>query len=150
MGFEVLILPDGSTIEKTKFEMISEMVKGESVLESRESLPDMLVANAPDPPDWFTPRMPERPKIPKRPSLDNGGELDRLVDLWHMDSVGLSLPEFLNVEKLSDEEHTIVLEYELELESWQDELERWELDRERQRLAQWPWEYARLVMEARR
>jgi hypothetical protein len=103
---------------------------------------------APEPPYWFRPVMTERPVRPRRPSLDNGGELDRIIDAWHRDDCGNSLREFFSV-GLSPDEADLVLEYELELESWQDELNQWELERERQRLAQWPWEYARLVMEAR-
>jgi len=86
---------------------------------------------------------------PRRPSLDNGGELDRIIDAWHRDDCGNSLREFFSGVGLSADEAALILEYELELESWQDELNQWELERERQRLAQWPWEYARLVMEAR-
>jgi hypothetical protein len=148
MGFEVMVLPDGSTIDKRKFEMISEMATEGTILEAKESLSEMLVAHAPEPPDWFRPVMPERPERPKRLTLGTA-ELDRIIDEWHWDDCGNSLSEYFSGSGLSDDQHTAVLEYELELESWQDELNQWELERERQRLAQWPWEYARLVMGAR-
>jgi hypothetical protein len=35
MGFEVMVLPDGSTIDKRKFEMISEMATEGTILEAK-------------------------------------------------------------------------------------------------------------------
>lgn len=114
-----------------------------------DPLKHQLVAHAPEVPDWFRPVMPERQAKPNRLSLGTA-DLDLIINSWHWDDCGNSLTEYFSGVDLTDDQHTAVLEYELELESWQDAVNQWDLERERQRLAQWPWEYARLVMEAER
>lgn len=111
-----------------------------------------LAANAPTVPDWFVPEMPKRPKRPRQPDLGSQ-ELNHTIYRWLHDPVCdlefMFCDPLTGTYSIGDEVRRTLRDYESALASWQDERTRWEYERERQRLAQWPWAYARMVVEAR-
>lgn len=97
----------------------------------------MLVSSAPPVPDWFEPRMPPPPPPP-----DPWDVLQHGLSL-HYGKVQFSNPD--DVDKLSEDAKRSVDLYCKQVAAQQ----RWHDDRGPQRLAQWPWKYAELVLAAR-
>lgn len=103
-----------------------------------EVLPMLLVVHAPPVPDWFKPERPTRPVAPQL--TDSGTRVNDAIDV--LIRCGL---DGCDLSALSDQERAEVLQYA----DFMDRRKSWAKDREAQRLAQWPWKYAEMVMEAR-
>lgn len=105
------------------------------------SLRDYFAAHAPAVPDWFEPTMPEAPKHPALESADAWGLTDdqrELARQWRLD------PHWD-----ADETDSALLPFCEAFRDYWDASAGFQDEKTRQRLAQWPWFYADMVLANR-
>ena len=98
-------------------------------------------------PEWFAPTGPSMPKAPDLPAL--GDKARSFLMNWKADPIfdlGPAADEWLQHALISIEDHAALRVYEPAWTAYVDAHAAWERDRLRQRIAQWPWAWADLVL----
>lgn len=116
---------------------------------SELSLRDYFAAHAPQKiPEWFIPKMPDRPTAPRRPSMGKDELNDRIAS-WLRDDGGVDLVAFFEDVDLPAPEIQVLWNYQEDRREWFEAVEQWEQLRFIERVAQWPWFWADRVLGRR-
>ena len=104
-----------------------------------------FAVHAPSIPDWFEPVMPPKPKEPRPPKI-KGKSSGKWLQVWLSDptqDLRSTLPG-----TVSAEAEKILDDFERRYREWENESVEWRAEYRIQRMAQWPWFYAKSVARA--